>query len=371
MTDRTFRFGELFCGPGGMAKGAHDAAASTGVDLVHKWANDYDRDTCATYLLNMERYGATTETVIHGNVRELEIEALEGIDGFAFGFPCNDFSSVGEWRGLDGEYGPLYSFGVRVLEAHEPEWFVAENVSGLQSANEGRAFTQILGELAAAGEHGYDLYPHLYSFDEYGVPQRRRRIMIVGIRGDQQYEFRVPAPSIYEGIPVSARHALMEPPMHRGMLNHEYTRQSDRVVERLNYIRPGENAFNAVDLPERLKLNVRGATISQIYKRLHPDQPAYTVTGSGGGGTHMYHWNESRALTSREKARLQTFPDDYEFIGSRDSVRKQVGMAVPVRGAEAVFTALFKSIRGEAYPSVAPSLGHVAARPRRDDRGDQ
>ncbi|MDT1893633.1 DNA cytosine methyltransferase, partial [Acinetobacter baumannii] len=89
-------------------------------------------------------------------------------------------------------------------------------------------------------------------------------------------------------------------------------------------------------------LNVRGATISQIYRRLDPAKPSYTVTGSGGGGTHVYHWDEPRALTNRERARLQTFPDTFHFEGRRDSIRKQVGMAVPPLGAQAVFTALFR-----------------------------
>ncbi|TPW76570.1 DNA cytosine methyltransferase [Schumannella soli] len=361
--------GELFCGPGGMAKGAHNAAESVGVTLQHAWANDYDADTCATYRHNI--IGATDESVIHQDVKELAIEQLSGIDGFAFGFPCNDYSLVGEWRGLDGKYGPLYSYGVRVLEAHKPRWFVAENVSGLQSANEGKAFQKILDELSAAGEHGYKLYPHLYSFDQYGVPQRRRRIIVVGIRGDLDVDFKVPSPEIYADRPVTARHALTVPPMTGSMLNHERTRQSSTVVERLDYIAPGENAFNAPGMPDRLRLKVKGATISQIYRRLHPDQPAYTVTGSGGGGTHVYHWDESRALTNRERARLQSFPDDYEFIGQKESVRKQVGMAVPVKGAEAVFTALFNSFKGVGYPSIAPSLGYVPAKCRSDVGGDQ
>ena len=94
----------------------------------------------------------------------------------------------------------------------------------------------------------------------------------------------------------------------------------------------GENAFTA-DLPDDLKLNITGAQISQIYKRLDPDKPSYTVTGSGGGGTR--HVSAGRALPdNRERARLQTFPDSYKFIGSKESVRKQIGMAVPCRGAQ-------------------------------------
>jgi len=103
-------------------------------------------------------------------------------------------------------------------------------------------------------------------------------------------------------------------------------------------------------------LNVRGAKISQIYKRLDPDKPAYTVTGSGGGGTHIYHWKENRALTNRERARLQTFPDNFIFSGSKESVRKQIGMAVPCVGAKVIFEAVLKSLAGISYPHIAPNI---------------
>ena len=80
----------------------------------------------------------------------------------------------------------------------------------------------------------------------------------------------------------------------------------------------------------KLELNVKGARLSQIYKRLDPNKPAYTITGSGGGGTHVYHWSEPRALTNRERARLQTFPDNFIFEGSKSNILKQIGNAVPV-----------------------------------------
>lgn len=127
------------------------------------------------------------------------------------------------------------------------------------------------------------------------------------------------------------------------------------VVERLNHILPGQNAFNA-DLPEHLQLNVKGARMSQIYKRLDPDLPSYTITGSGGGGTHVYHWEEPRALTNRERARLQTFPDNYVFEGSKESVRKQIGMAVPCNGAQIIFEAILKTFAGIEYESMEANL---------------
>ena len=89
---------------------------------------------------------------------------------------------------------------------------------------------------------------------------------------------------------------------------------------------------------------------------MDPDKPAYTITGSGGGGTHCYHWEEPRALTNRERARLQTFPDSYIFQGSKESVRKQIGMAVPCDGARIIFEAILKTFANEKYDSMPSSL---------------
>jgi DNA (cytosine-5)-methyltransferase 1 len=127
------------------------------------------------------------------------------------------------------------------------------------------------------------------------------------------------------------------------------------VIKRLEYIKPGENAFNAM-IPDELKLNVKGAKISQIYKRLDPNKPSYTVTGSGGGGTHIYHWAEPRALTNRERARLQTFPDHYIFMGSKESARRQIGMAVPCDGARIIFEAILNTFAGEKYSYIDANI---------------
>jgi DNA (cytosine-5)-methyltransferase 1 len=322
------RLGELFSGPGGMAWGAHMAG------LRHAWALDIDPGACATFRRNIP--GATDQTVHSADIRAFDLRSLSPIDVLAFGFPCNDFSQVGERRGLSGEFGPLYTYGVKALRIHQPMAFVAENVSGLRSSNEGAAFERILRDLKRAG---YRLQHQVYDASHYGVPQKRKRVLIVGIRKDLGLTFEPPAP-ITSDHPPTAGEALAG--IAPDAPNHDFTRMSHHVVERLQHIAPGENAFTA-SLPERLQINTK-TTISQIYRRLHPDQPAYTVTGSGGGGTHIYHWSEDRALTNRERARLQSFPDDFVFEGRRESVRKQIGMAVPPRLAEAVIHQLVKQI---------------------------
>ena len=346
-----FRLGELFCGPGGLACGALQTRVANGsFSIVHAWANDYDRDTCDTYIRNI--CPNDPQSVICSDVRKLDLNTLGEIDALAFGFPCNDFSVVGEQKGFNGKFGPLYQYGVNALKIYKPQWFLAENVGGLASANEGSALQVILKDLC---ECGYNLYPNLYKFEEYGVPQARHRIIIVGIRKDIPLTFRIPSTKPYEHIDNSCRTALEVPPILPNAYNNERTKQSPQVVERLKYIKPGENAWTA-DLPDELKLNVKTARMSQIYRRLDPDKPAYTVTGSGGGGTHIYHYNEPRALTNRERARLQTFPDDYYFVGSKESVRKQIGMAVPVAGAKVIFEAILKTFAREEYESIPANM---------------
>lgn len=346
-----FRLGELFCGPGGLALGAKLAQIEN-YSIVHEWATDYDPDSCDTYRHNI--CPDNPESVIRKDIRKLVLKRLPPIDALAFGFPCNDFSVVGEQKGINGAYGPLYSYGVKALKIFRPKFFFAENVGGLRNSNDGNALYQILYELQSAG---YNVTPHLYKFELYGVPQARHRIIIIGIRNDLSINFSVPAPS--HSTPITCKQAIENPPIPKDAPNNEYTRQSQQVIERLKYIKPGENAFTAA-IPARLRLNVRGATISQIYKRLDPEKPAYTITGSGGGGTHVYHWKENRALTNRERARLQTFPDNFVFKGSKESVRKQIGMAVPPLGAKAIFEAVLKSFAGIDYPAVKPNIRYVA-----------
>ncbi|AND40649.1 DNA cytosine methyltransferase [Cytobacillus oceanisediminis] len=355
-----FKKGELFNGPGGLSLGAKNAKVIhplTGEEwkIEHLWSNDYDGSACETFALNI--CGDINDpSVHHGSVEELPIgnkEILGEIDCFAFGFPCNDYSQVGEKHGLNGTFGPLYSYGVKVLKEYQPKFFVAENVGGLQSANEGQAFIQILTELE---ECGYKLTPHLYKFEEYGVPQARHRIIIVGIRNDlskEGVEFKVPAPTTPDKYKTSLE-AITYPAIPEGAPNHEMPKHTKKVKDMLMQIPAGENAWYP-GIDEHLRLNVKGARLSSIYKRLDPNRPAYTVTGSGGGGTHMYHWEEPRALTNRERARLQTFPDDFIFCGSKEKVRKQIGMAVPPQGAQIVFEAILMSFAGMSYKAVRPT----------------
>ncbi|MFA6383505.1 MAG: DNA cytosine methyltransferase [Parcubacteria group bacterium] len=355
MKDTVFRLAELFCGPGGLALGAISATASDrngkryGVKSV--WANDIDRATCETYARNIHM--GDLSSVFCGPVEKVNFKQVPKFDALAFGFPCNDFSIVGKQKGFNGKFGPLYTYGLKAIKIHNPRWFMAENVSGLQSANEGMAFQKILKGLENAGK-GYRLTTHLYKFEEYGVPQYRHRVVIIGIRKDLNLEFKVPAPTTSDRH-ISVKEVFENPPIAQSAANNEFTKQSETVTERLRHIPAGKNVWYD-GLPKHLQLNVKGARMSQIYKRLHPDKPSYTITGSGGGGTHGYHWKENRALTNRERARIQTFPDDFIFEGSKEDVRKQIGMAVPPRAARIIIEAVLKTFARIPYKWIEPKI---------------
>lgn len=349
-----FKYGELFSGPGGLSLGANRTKIQkddTEYRIAHTWAVDYDYDSCETFRRNIASESAGS--VICEDVRDLDVESLGPIDAFAYGFPCNDFSIVGEQKGFNGNFGPLYTYGLKVINRYNPKFFVAENVNGLASANDGEALRTILQDLAMSG-NGYEITAHRYRAEEYGVPQTRHRIIIVGIDKSLGFHFKVPAPTHRDRY-VSAREALENPRIPYDALNNERKRQASKVVERLQMILPGENVWTA-NLPPHLKLNVKAARLSQIYRRLHPDKPSYTITASGGGGTHGYHYAEPRALTNRERARIQTFPDNFIFSGSVESVRKQIGMAVPPLLSEILFTSILKTFADVEYEAVEANL---------------
>jgi len=385
-----FQLGELFCGPGGMAYGAllakpQISKRGDAFSISHVWGVDQDRYAIETYNANKMGEGVQCDAMDFASAKNTTqhktIADFQRITALAFGFPCNDFSMVGTRKGRHGAYGHLYRAGVAAINYANPIWFIAENVSGIHSANDGETFKQIQHELEHAGRHGYKLTVHLYKFEDYGVPQYRHRYIIVGIRKDKSVSFKVPAPECVDKH-VSVKQKLEEPPKVSPPFNDEHTRQQPQIVERLLFTPPWRNAWYLEDMlkmsaderrtalkeapwykttlqhlsdseivrrMEACRLHCTRAKMSHIYRRLHPDKPSYTITGSGGGGTHVYHWEEARALTNRERARLQSFDDRFIFLGPKEEVRKQIGMAVPPMGAKIIFEAILKTFAGIPY----------------------
>lgn len=395
----TYRLGELFCGPGGMAVASTlvspvESAAHEVFSLSHAWGVDFAPYAIDTFKANLGEDKGICKDAWEFVKSDLTPE--KKINALAFGFPCNSFSQVGERKGIhDKKFGKLYKTGIKVLEAYAPDWFIAENVSGINGRDSGKQFKKILQELADAGM-GYNVVAHLYKFEEYGVPQARHRYVIVGIRKDiakkRHLEFKPPAPTHGKGLLpfVTAKEALQSV-TNCSEWGSRLTRQSEKVVWRLRFTPPGENAWKLDELVdqekypddkllaylkripwfesdiaplgsvadmrakiEECRLHCAKARMSHIYRRLEADKPAYTLTGSGGGGTHIYHWCEHRALTNEERAALQTFPKDFVFKGSPEQIRKQIGMAVPTLGAKQIFEAILKTFAKVPYESVAP-----------------
>lgn len=195
-----FKLGELFSGPGGLALGAGLARriSKNGetFSISHVWGVDKDPAAIETYRHNIvKRYGGSGVCMDAMEFCQSQLRNYGRVTALAFGFPCNDFSLVGEWKGMHGKYGNLYKAGIEAIERCNPHWFVAENVSGIHYTDSGNAFRKILRELKISGKYGYELTTHLYKFEQYGVPQYRHRYIIVGIRQDQKKKFRVPHPT--------------------------------------------------------------------------------------------------------------------------------------------------------------------------------
>ena len=351
---KAIKLGELFCGAGGFAEGARQAG------FRHLWAVDHHADSSISFGNNQDGTVYTME--IEEFIRKEHLKKLEKIDGLLFGFPCNDFSLVGKNKKLKGKYGGLYKRACDALEYLKPNFFVAENVTSIgkkfKTEKEHRReaqknhlastnyknFKQIMGDLANCTKYGYRIYADNYKFEEYGVPQTRHRMILVGFRDDFFTKNKINFERMEKSNEpaVTCKKALEKIP--KWAKNQEETRHDERVIRRLQKTAEGKNVWDLGDHEDGLP-GVTKARMSQIYKRLDSTKPAYTVTGSGGGGTHVYHFKEDRALTNRERARLQTFDDKYEFYGGKESVRRQIGMAVPVLAAKQIMLSVKKALK--------------------------
>ena len=362
MSNNKLKIAELFCGAGGFAQGAKNAG------FEHIWGVDNHKDSCKTFEKNQkcEAFHQNIEDFSKpSNLKKVKKD-FGKIDGLLFGFPCNDFSLVGKKEKMEGKFGGLYRYACKVLNFFEPEFFVAENVTSLskklkfnsseqvlvkdvfdkeklQNQNY-QNFKKIMGDLANCSKHGYRIYADNYKFEEYGIPQTRHRIILVGFREDyfRKNKINFERPEKNKGPQKTCKEALDEIP--DGMEHTEKTKHDERVIRRLKKTAEGKNVWDLGDDKDGLP-GVKKARMSHIYKRLDSSKPAYTVTGSGGGGTHVYHYKENRALTNRERATLQTFPFTYNFVGGKESIRRQIGMAVPVLGAEKIMKAVKKALK--------------------------
>ena len=327
----------IFSGCGGLDLGFHQEGYQT------IWANDFAEWA-------VESFRANFGDVIHmkdiTKINPYEDKTIPGCDLVLGGFPCQDFSIIWKQPGLNGTRGGLFRHFAEFVDAKKPKAFVAENVKGLLTANGGRAMETIVKDFESIAP-GYVVKPHLYNFAEYGVPQFRERVLFVGVRIDTGFDFVHPLPTHGPNAdkPYFTAGEALEG-VETVPYNNEKINIKEKTRKMLELIPEGGNF---TDIPEDNPLYVKGM-ISHVYRRIKRDEPAKTIIAAGGGGTWGYHYPEPRALTNRERARLQSFPDDFIFKGNITEVRRQIGNAVPPEGVRLVARRLKPLFTGEYVP---------------------
>ncbi|WP_152059117.1 DNA cytosine methyltransferase [Aliarcobacter butzleri] len=325
-----FRIFSTFTGAGGLDIGFHGDFDFLGryfpkLPFTTHYAIEYNLDAINSLAYN-KKYFPNTYLIYQDITHNIEHELLKykpnEYDVLLGGFPCVTFSVVGKQEGIiNDKEGQLYESFAKYVERLQPKVFVAENVKGILSANDGEAIKIIKKRFEL---DGYRLKIFLVNFADFGVPQLRERVLFIGIRNDIKIEF-IPPEFTHKNNHITSKEAFKNLP--KDCIHTQNLKVSEKVVERLKHIPQGGN-YKAV---ENTPYAVKGL-MSNIYRRLHENEPAYTVIASGGGGTWGYHFKEPRPLTNRERARLQSFPDDYNFQGSTTEVRRQIGNAVPPAG---------------------------------------
>ena len=319
----------LFSGCGGLDLGFEQVG-----DYKTVWANDFKKEACETF---RNHFG---DIIVEGNIEQIDPYSDPKIPDCHLilgGFPCQDFSIIWKQPGLEGVRGNLYRSFLRFVDAKKPLAFVAENVKGLLTANKKKAIEQIVKDFQEILP-GYVVKPRLYNFAEYGVPEYRERVLIVGIRVDTGFHFDHPKPTHgnTEGLLplITVGNAFVG--VENVPNNNEKIRCTERTSHIISLISEGGNY---TDIPKDSPFYVKGM-ISHVYRRIHRNEPSKTIIAAGGGGTWGYHFPENRPLTNRERARIQSFPDDFVFFGNTTEVRRQIGNAVPPVGVHALARAL-------------------------------
>ena len=303
---------ELFAGAGGLALGMHNAG------IQSKMLVDFDRDSVLTLKQNMPDWNAHCESV-----SDIDLDDFENqIDVMAGGFPCQAFSFAGKSLGFADTRGTLFYEYARLIDQVKPRLVLGENVRGLLNHDNGRTLSVIVRELENLG---YRVAFKVLRAQFLDVPQKRERLIIFGIRRDQESDLLFPVEKDYT---IDLRAAL------KGVPKSEGQKYSDSKAKIMDLIPEGGYWR---DLPDGLQRKYMGGSYflgggkTGMARRLSWDEPSLTLTcNPAQKQTERCHPRETRPLTIREYARIQTFPDEWEFAGSASSQYKQIGNAVPV-----------------------------------------
>lgn len=301
---------ELFAGAGGLALGLHNAGLSC-TALV-----EIDRHAAATLKLNRPHWN-----VIDKDIAEVSFKGMSA-DVVAGGFPCQAFSYAGKRMGFEDTRGTLFYEYARVIRETKPKVILGENVRGLERHDGGRTLATMLVIL---DELGYDVSYRILRAQYLDVPQKRERLVILGVKKDLRRAIAFPKE---QGYTISLRAALKNVPESPGQ---KYT---DWKASIMAQIPPGGYWR---ELPDHLQQKYMGASYfhtggkTGMARRLCWDEPSLTLTcNPAQKQTERCHPSETRPLAVREYARIQSFPDDWIFSGSTASQYKQIGNAVPV-----------------------------------------
>ena len=327
IANRVYNCVELFAGAGGLALGLEEAGfENIGLIECNKFA-------CDTLKLNRPKWnvveGDVVEIAENGIKNYIDIDKYTEIDLLSGGYPCQAFSYAGKKLGLEDVRGTMFYSYAKILQDLNPKVFLVENVRGLVSHNNGKTL-QIMIDVFS--QIGYNVTYKILKAINYGIAQKRQRVIIIGTRKDlPKIDFKFPKP--FNNIPT-LRDVLKNVPESEG------AKYPDKKKQVLDLVPPGGCWIN---LPEDIAKEYMGKSYYSgggrrgIARRISWDEPCLTLTCSPAQKqTERCHPDETRPFTTREYARIQSFPDDWKFSGSMSQVYKQIGNAVPVKLGKAV-----------------------------------
>ena len=323
---------ELFAGAGGMALGLEKAGFET------KMLVEYDKDCVATLRKNRPNWN-----VIHDDIQKVSFKGMKA-DVVTGGFPCQAFSHAGRKLGFEDTRGTLFYEFARAVKEIKPKIFLAENVEAILRNQDGKTIEVIMDVL---GSFGYDVRYEILNAVNYDVAQKRKRVIFIGTKKGVRFQY--PKPSKKK---IMLSDALKGVPKSQG-----YT-YSEEKIKLLKHV-PAGGCW--VNMPVEVQKKYMGKSFYSsggrrgMGRRIAWDEPCLTLTCSPGQKmTERCHPEEVRPFTIREYARIQTFPDSWEFVGSISSQYKQIGNAVPVNLAKAVAKELVKSLLHPELVEIEP-----------------
>jgi len=331
---RTFTSIELFAGGGGLALGMHKAG------FKHLLLNELDKDACATLQKNMPDWN-----VVQCDIHDVDFTPYYGkVDFLTGGFPCQAFSYAGKRLGFEETRGTLFFELARAVKEIQPKVFMAENVKGLLEHDNGRTIETIKSVIA---ELGYTLIePRVLRAILYNVPQKRERLILIAIRNDIAPLVNFKWPSVCGDI-RTLRDAFFYGELYDCNVPKSEGQKYPAAKEQVMKLVPEGGDWR--DLPDEIAKEYMkgcyhlGGGKTGMARRLSMDEASLTLTcAPAQKQTERCHPIETRPLTVREYARIQTFPDNWQFCGSLSAKYKQIGNAVPVNLAWAIGRAIMR-----------------------------